>query len=711
MTMRGSRWTIAALTLLLLAGLAQPTLAQPSEMLSEAIELHDRGQYDESLAKLKTLLATDPSSEDAFRLINSIEMRQWAVMMVKSGEHAAVIKQIFAAAKPASEAQAKDPEVIKGLIQQLDSEDWKARNEASIRLAADHGEYVVPHLLERLASQDSMRRAGAMEWLRRLGTQSVLPLIQALESSDPLVQAGAVTVLAQVNDPRSNPYVARMAAQEGMAADAARSIVGSNVSGDAGPMFLDLGEAYYRRDTSVVDPFRSTYTVWSTGETGLMAHEVPRDVYHLKLAEEVLYDLINDDPNHMDAKVLLGSVFVAQAVAAEAAMSGEAAGPEAPLSNADYLAASLGADVMNGVVRKAISDGRPAEGARACRILGRLMNADSFSAPNGLTDALSAPLKAVRYNAALALAHLGPRGGYAGQERLVPVLLEAVSHVTTRSVVVIDDQAETRNRVVADLNARGYFVYGVGSGPLGLARVRDYPIEDMVIIRYNLQDATVHEVLKTLRADPRTADMPVVILVDAKDMESARSLYGGESEGLKADAFIETPPVADAYEPELREKLKVLEGAREAAVQMAAHAAQALAHMDPRTLGSGAIEALTGTLKGDDRVRVPALRALGRLGDASTIEPVLECFSNATAADEVRGGAAIALARICSATAGPRDDVITAIHEAVKTDGGTAEFYNMLGTACGILPVDVGTRVELLNALRSRIVVDMQTEG
>ncbi len=706
MTKRGSRW-ILALTLLCVFAATPAVLAQPGGLLGEAVDLHERGKDTEALAKLKELLAGDPSSEAAWGLLNSIDMKMWARMMTSSGEHAAVIKAIFNLAMPAARAAASDADSIRAHLAKAgdDSASWADRQKAITALAADHGEYTIPHVLDHLGSDDTARRATYINVCRRLGTQAVMPLIQALELQQPRLSAAALTILGMADDARALPYIVGMAeyAENAMVKDAARKALadmghGGGVEPAAiGGMFLSLADAYYRRDTSVVDPFRSTTVAWSQADGALVAHEVPRDIYHLKLAEEVLYDMVNWNADQMGAQVLLGCVLVAQEVAANGA-GGD--GPAAGLSNAGNMAASMGTDIMDAVVHSSLAAGRPAGAAGAVRILGGLHDQGSFHAPNAVTDALGAPYKSVRFNAALAMAHLG-----AGADpSVVSVLAEACGQDAMRSVIVVDENADTRNQMVADLNGRGYFAYGVPSGVMGLAHLRDYPIEDLVVMRYNTSDATVAEVLKTMRADSRTADVPLAVLVDPADREAAENAFA-ES----AQAFIPTPPVADAYEPKLRAIVKDADAARASATMTASHAARALAHM-PGASAAAAASALVGTLNGDDSVRVPAIHALGNIADASTSGAIMAAFADGSASEAVRGAAAVALARIARAGGAASADLVQAIHGAIQGEGSD-EYMHALGRACGILPVDLQTRTQLLNALRGKITVDTAADG
>src|SRR5262249_13374593 len=156
--------------------------------------------------------------------------------------------------------------------------------------------------------------------------------------------------------------------------------------------------------------------------------------------------------------------------------------------------------------------------AGSVRALGELVDADTFNAAAGLAQSLSAPFKEVRIGAALAIARVSPRASFPGQEPVVPALCEAVGSAAVTACGVIDARSETRIRVVADLNARGYYAYGAANGALGLAAVRNYPIEDMVIIRYDLRDATAAEVIRQLKGDARTQDKIIAILAEPAQM-------------------------------------------------------------------------------------------------------------------------------------------------------------------------------------------------
>ena len=674
-------------------------------MVSEAVGLFERGKEDEALSKLKEVLAADPSAEDAFRLINKIEFRKWARMLAREGEIAAVIMELMHTARPAERAKVADKEAIRALIEQLDSDQWGERLAAFRKLAADHGEYAAPYLIKRLGSEDPERRAAAMSWLRKLGVQAVLPLIQALEIENERVQAGAVIVLGQIGDPRAAPYVLLTAGRSGIVGEAAMKAAREmGVDGAPLPRMLALAEAYYQRDRSVVDPFRGIYPVWRCvdGER-LVSHEVPRDVYPLKLAEEVLYDVLAAQPENADARVLLVSVLLAEAAGVKAGSGDDGGSATSALANARVMAGVAGTEVLDAVLKKALNDGRPDVAAGAARLLGGMLSSETFMAPCGLTDALTAPNKAVRFEAALAVAGLSPAHPFDGSERVVANLAEALNEAIVRSVLVVDDREASRMAISEALDAAGFTVNSVAYGSYGLARLREAPVEDVLILRYDLSDQSVNEVIKLVRKDEKTANVPILLLCEKTQMEKAGELYEDKVQG-----FLEVGASAEAVVKAVREAMPELDEARQRADAVAAAAASALAAMPARDAvlsSSGARGALEGVLKRSDQVRLPALRALRVIADPASIPALLATFQDEGASEDIRGAAALALGAASRSAGQVSGEVADVLKAAVAGEGGYAYMLD-LGRAIGIAPFSTAERTALLKALRERIKVD-----
>jgi CheY-like chemotaxis protein len=103
-------------------------------------------------------------------------------------------------------------------------------------------------------------------------------------------------------------------------------------------------------------------------------------------------------------------------------------------------------------------------------------------------------------------------------------LLEAVSRCAAaaagrRAVVVIDDEPLDVQLVEATLGPEGWTVLGATGGEEGVATVRrESPA--VVLLDLLMPDVDGFAVVERLRADPRTADVPIIVLT-SKDMTVA----------------------------------------------------------------------------------------------------------------------------------------------------------------------------------------------
>ncbi len=88
-------------------------------------------------------------------------------------------------------------------------------------------------------------------------------------------------------------------------------------------------------------------------------------------------------------------------------------------------------------------------------------------------------------------------------------------------VLVVDDEPQVAQSVRALLAAQGYEVECVHSGERVLERLAEDPLPDLLMLDYEMPGLDGFEVLQRLRAEPRTAKLPV-LLATASDIELSR---------------------------------------------------------------------------------------------------------------------------------------------------------------------------------------------
>src|SRR5690606_639622 len=100
------------------------------------------------------------------------------------------------------------------------------------------------------------------------------------------------------------------------------------------------------------------------------------------------------------------------------------------------------------------------------------------------------------------------------------------------TVLVVDDDAAVRRLLRRVLCGRGFDVIEAANGAAALAAVSEQPV-DVVLLDSVLPDRVGLDVLDTLRSDPATATLPVILLTGrAPPAERVQGLEAGASDYL-----------------------------------------------------------------------------------------------------------------------------------------------------------------------------------
>ena len=113
-------------------------------------------------------------------------------------------------------------------------------------------------------------------------------------------------------------------------------------------------------------------------------------------------------------------------------------------------------------------------------------------------------------------------------------------------VLIVDDEQSIRDLLIDDLTSSGYHVIEAENGKEALDRVyNDRP--DIVLLDLMMPVMNGVQVLKTLKADPDTAAIPLVILTAISGDEGER-----RSKNLGADYYLSKPWEPDAVQSVIR---------------------------------------------------------------------------------------------------------------------------------------------------------------
>jgi HEAT repeat protein len=490
---------------------------------------------------------------------------------------------------------------------------------------------------------------------------------------------------------------------------------------------------YYQNHPAVIRNYERNWLFWKWNEEKgeLEVENVPQWLYNFRLAEEACYDALDMDYTYVSMWAILALVDLAEynealvhlQSAPEAVkdklqelsdrnyqgwVGGLGIGQAALFDALDLALRNNDATVAVSVIRalaetadhtyfkpagtapppgmtggSAAVARPPAEGAPAVEakehpllLPGALGEAKAgYREFWPLHSALTYPDKRVRYAAASAFVKIHNRSAFlrknifAGVERVVEVLIEALGESGARAILVASPDSQSRNDLVSELGRMDYFAFGSDTPASAIQRALRFPSEDLVVLDMDLANTLIFHasvgdvekketVIDALRADYRTTEVPIVILCEESKLERAKELFGQD-----AKEYITTPMNFSEIKIKLAQIFANFPMDDKAmATRIAREAAEAVESLDPwftsfpvnpedranaKALGD-LVAALVAVIeKRADEVRTPALRALGKIASAEVVPAITNLIKAKDAnSPEIRAVAARALGEI-----------------------------------------------------------------
>ncbi|MDJ0523086.1 MAG: HEAT repeat domain-containing protein [Planctomycetota bacterium] len=665
---------IAACALLAAVIFVPATAYAAPEDLKDALQDYATGKYDEALKKLRSYVESNPDDSEVYATLLETENRVLIRALAQGGEHERLIKYLLSKSKPMETDGLGDDE-IKALVDEaVNSKDITVQRSARVKLRAA-GDRAVPHLYPFLASENADTAVNAILALRQLHSDAAEALSECLQSDSARVRAYAATVLGDIGDARALPAVARVAALDddpGAQEKAGKALAKlGGRSGSVADAYVALGNMYYSRDLSVVEGFDAVKNMWRWEEGGLVRYEAPSYLYPFLQAEECASDALDLDSGHLGARSLLARALLAQKVEAEVLNANGGSAPEA-LAGAFNLAKSQGFGAATAALEAAMQSEDWDVAVECCYLVAATYGGEELDG-HALGHALAAPQRRVRYAAAISALRMSPKRGMPNADKVVALGAQAASESAIRQALVIDDNEDTRGKILMALQNGGIQASGSAKGTFGVMRAKMAPSLDVIVVRADLGSSTAvpsaelsssYMVMDELLADARTRDMKIVVLVQDTSTNKADAIREGfkSKYGDKIHGFITAPIVESAAFSAVNAAAgdKDLNPDQERANKLAASAADAFANVDFSCKSfdlTVAIEPLsTAATEGPTaEVKLNAVRALGnlRVGGGDALLKVLTDGDS----EALKAAAATALGSVCSAVDGTPEQI------------------------------------------------------
>lgn len=265
-------------------------------------------------------------------------------------------------------------------------------------------------------------------------------------------------------------------------------------------------EEHYQAFASATEPGPIT-SLWVWSSAGPIAQELPERVREAALADLRVRQALALDPTN--AAALQTGVSLALTLATDSAMAKNA-------SSLRNVALTAGPNVLESVLAKAEKEGRAPlvrEAINALGAVGKQRDLGANAAEKGpLLAALDYPDRGVQFDAAIAILEIFPREDLPRAPRIVQILLRALSAKSQPVALVIDSNEARGNVTGAKFEQVGFGYRGAVSGKKGFTLAAESGAVDLIVIDPDVQNWTLDATIANLRADSRTAGIPIVVI-------------------------------------------------------------------------------------------------------------------------------------------------------------------------------------------------------
>jgi CheY-like chemotaxis protein len=184
------------------------------------------------------------------------------------------------------------------------------------------------------------------------------------------------------------------------------------------------------------------------------------------------------------------------------------------------LATRAGTEVVQQVLARSLETGLHAAAIGAAEVLGATGDPSVLSSTTGLSPLATALLdrnRRVRFAAAQAIVKLDPPGTFPGASRVAETLGFFTTSTGDRGILV-GHPSPLRGRTIGGLAAdAGFAPEAVASGAELLRRGPASSDWELILISDELKATTTWQLIELLQADPRTAELPIVLMTARGD--------------------------------------------------------------------------------------------------------------------------------------------------------------------------------------------------
>ena len=494
-------------------------------------------RYDLAATSANALVASNPDPAAVLAAFEAVaserhdNLDDWLLRFQNIEQTRQPTEQVIQLLNKGRYTRRSEPQWIRSQIDRLNVNERAYLN--AIAALRDAGELSVPFMIEYLRDpskqqyQPAIRRA-----LRDLGRYSLNPLTASTEMQDWDTLVVVIGALGDLGYDAAVPYLQRLmsssdapATVKNAAAGAIQRITGSRgaapanagaAAGSAALSFYQLGEKFYY-DTAAIqaDPRNPAGYMWywAADRGGLIKIDVPPQIFNELMAMRATEYAMKLGGGQVDALSLwLASNYKREVELPEGQKDPTRAENQ---PDAHYYGVSAGAQYLNAALARALNDYNSQVSFKVIRSLQQIAG-HSNVLPGGivpLVDAMSYPDRVVRFEAAFAVAGARPQQSFQGQDRVVPLLAEAIAQTGQQTVLVAVPTQDQFNSLAEGLKGQGFVVAGGTDAGSAMTAAEQLAGVDVILVSEELPPVEVDRLLNARGQSAKLAGAARLVMV------------------------------------------------------------------------------------------------------------------------------------------------------------------------------------------------------
>ncbi len=434
--------------------------------------------------------------------------------------------QLLNLIQDAVKRQVEEPGYAEGLIKKLNG---SARERSEALSELQHlGSHAVPPILKALISDTLVGRDTLSVTLTRLGSDAIAPLIGALNSPNQEIRTVALEVLGRVGSESDAVWLWYPAFAEGqnpsVQASARDALARLKYQDVKKVERIALDGAPTRMLQIANEHLTGTYTwpsiyedqslipVWNWSEQAgtVVEYRVSREKASLFFAERLAREAASLAPESEQAPVVQLAALLIRAVEANQWNSPLPIGKDSVLD----LAVRCGPGICERVLGYALDQKLSAAAVGSLEALALNGSPALLERKNGrsaVTDALDSPDQRIQFAAANTIMHWEPTRPFKGSQRVIEILARAINAESRTASVVMDPNTSRAQQTASLFSELGFTASLVSTGQEGFQVASERGDIALAVLHPNVIRWELTQTIANLRADSRTADIPVVI--------------------------------------------------------------------------------------------------------------------------------------------------------------------------------------------------------